>query len=55
MHLLSFKFEANQLKHAWDIAFFLKFAKRNKRKCDEHKTNFEGAYLHDDWEYLSQT
>ena len=46
MLLLPSKFEGNQLKHTQGIAIFLKCAKR-KRKCKEHKTNFEGTYLYD--------
>jgi len=53
--LCSWKNQGNQLKHAQIITNFLKCAKRKrsrKEKYKEHKTNFEGVYLHDGYRQI---
>ena len=54
MFLLPSEFENTVLRF-----FFLKCVKRSRRrrlrKYEEHKTNFEGAYLHGSWVDLTET
>ena len=39
------KFESNPLKYTQVIAISKSVAKRSRRKHEENKINFEGAYL----------
>jgi len=52
MFLLPSKVKKNWLKHMQVTLIFLECAKRRTRRLrrkiyEEHKTNFEGLYLHD--------